>query len=1565
MKKSIQGLLLFSLCFVSTFLFSQEGKIDSLKNLIPYWEKLAADKNFTGPARQEFIDGLTKTYLEHAKDDHYHPADSEVVWVPANGAAKKGSSASTNALQCTNIDFESGNTSGWQQFNGFNPLTNATGCCNLTNLIDQTIMSAGTDPYGGFPTVFPGGGSFSLRLGSTATGGRADRIQQSFFVTPANANFTYRYAVVLNDPGHPANQQPRFIIEIIDTLGNQIPCTVYTISAASNIPGYQTSSLTANGSAVIFKNWTSVAMDLTPNIGQNVTIRFTAYDCGPSGHFAYAYIDGTCTNFQTSVADTTCPNIPFNMCGPIGFGQYIWNGPGVTNATTQCIPVSAPGVYTCQTVLVPGCPGPSFVHTLSVRPNPVLSFTAITNTCSPQYSFTSSSSIATGAIASYTYNFGDGSGTFLQSPIHNYPGPGAYNVKFIAYSDYGCRDSVLQTVIVYPPPTLTFSPPSHCVNTLVNFTNTSNVPPYPGVPAGSVLGYTWNLGNGQSSNLTNPSTTYTLPGVYTITLSAISDQGCITSGTQTLGIFPPPSIDFTANPLCDINGTSFTPITTSSISSGSVTAFFWDFGDTQTSTLQSPNHVYNAPGIYTITHIGVSNHNCSVTVVKVLTISPTPTIGFTTYSLNACAPNFTFTNTSSVSVGSISYTWNFGGANTTNAASPSYTFPGIGNYTVQLIGETPLGCSDTAYSYITIYPFPVVTLSVPASCESAIFTVTTTAVTGSVSSYTWDFGDPASGPANTSTLQSPAHQYPAVGNYTISLTVMSNLNCPATYTQQILVHPNPITTFNFFPTDACTPSYTFANNSGFAANSPPGNLIVQNQWNFVGLATSTVAAPVYNFPGPGIYTVNLTTTSNFNCTSSQSTAITIYPYPQASISVAPVCLNVAANYAQTVAISQNPAPGTVTSYTWNFGDGTLDNNLNPLPHYYLSSGTFPVSFSITSNQGCVTTATTSIVVYPTPILDFNYSNICAGSAITFSNASSIPAGYFISGYRWDFESDGIPNSVQPNPTHSFNPAGIYTVQLFGVSNYACRDSITKTITVYDNPKPAITSSDVCHGLPTVFSATNSLPGVGAQLTSYSWNLGNNIPVQILPNGSHVYSAPGTYTLQLTATNNFSCISTTQSLVTVHQMPFTDFTTTAACLKSANIFTNTSFIGSPDFITKYSWNFGNGVTSGIAKDTAYEFTSPGAHLVTLQSTSNKGCTSAKTITVVVHDNPIAAFSHSLVCAGDNVNFVNLSASADGSIASNQWDFEGDNVFNQNTVTPQFSYPVIGAFPVMLKVTSVYGCSAAVVHTIYSNPKVAGNFTTDVRAGCPELCVKFSNLSSIIKGGYSSSWDFGDGSSQSGFANPNHCYGSGSYDVKLTLVSDSGCKTVVERGGFVTVYPNPVANFQVIPDEIDEDDPTITINDGSSSDVSTIKYYISDGTTYGSSNFTHYIKNLEKKVKPVVVQMVQNKFGCSDTLIRVLDIKPAFALYVPNVFTPNSDGRNDGFQAKGVGISKFAMQIYDRWGHKVWETDSFSDAWDGSVKGVENAGKQDVYTWKAQVLDIMNRQHNLVGHVTLLR
>src|SRR6185312_12529143 len=128
----------------------------------------------------------------------------------------------TPMAACTNIDFEQGSLTGWALSTGFHPLFNPVGCCLTLGGSQAITTGTGLDPFGLFPVVCPGG-NFSLQLGDALTGGHADRMEQTFLVTNANSNYSYKYAVVLEDPGHPVSQQPAFTVEMFDSTGNQIP----------------------------------------------------------------------------------------------------------------------------------------------------------------------------------------------------------------------------------------------------------------------------------------------------------------------------------------------------------------------------------------------------------------------------------------------------------------------------------------------------------------------------------------------------------------------------------------------------------------------------------------------------------------------------------------------------------------------------------------------------------------------------------------------------------------------------------------------------------------------------------------------------------------------------------------------------------------------------------------------------------------------------------------------------------------------------------------------------------------------------------------------------------------------------------------------------------------------------------------------------------------------------------------------------------------------------------------------------------------------------------------------
>jgi len=438
---------------------------------------------------------------------------------------------------------------------------------------------------------------------------------------------------------------------------------------------------------------------------------------------------------------------------------------------------------------------------------------------------------------------------------------------------------------------------------------------------------------------------------------------------------------------------------------------------------------------------------------------------------------------------------------------------------------------------------------------------------------------------------------------------------------------------------------------------------------------------------------------------------------------------------------------------------------------------------------------------------------------------------------------------------------------------------------------------------------------------------------------------------------------------VYELPALAFVNNTACFNSLTSFTNASSISTGSIIV-WRWDFDNDGTwdETVNPQPSFKYPAAGSYVCKLEAESNRNCKSQLSSSILIRPLPTANFTlNTRVCEGDKIPFTNLSTSTDGSITVNLWDFDGDGFTNSIDVDPAFVFTVSGIFNTKLQVTSQYGCNAALTRTVMVHPKAKPLFVSDVRDGCPDLCVNFQDKS-IVPVGYTAKnvWDFGDGSpTVKNATNTAHCYKPGAYDVKLTLTTDSfGCTSSYFYPGFVNVYKNPVAAFVTDPEEIDEDQPIVEVR-STASDAHRTRFYISDGTNYAQNSFTHNFRKLDNKTKPMIVQVVENRAGCADTLYKLMNIKPAYVIYVPNVFTPNGDGLNDTFQAKGVGINKFLMRIFDRWGHVVYTTNDINKPWDGMLKDGEDTAKQDVYVWKAEVTDVFNKTHQLTGIVTVLR
>jgi len=367
-----------------------------------------------------------------------------------------------NRTTCFNADLENSNTDGWSASSGsvatgfdlnlnagwdMGPMNSETG--------NHAIMGPGAGDDGpsgnAFPRVFPEGGQYSIRVGNVATGSGAARIRYSFPVTTDTELFLYHFAAVLEDNGHPADEQPFLSINLI-VDGQEIECGEYFQVAEQGAEGY----LDGPGD-VRYRPWTTISIALSDYIGQNATVEFTTADCSQGGHFGYAYIDAECTPMPTlETTPLNCENPTIDLSAPPGADGYEWTGPGIVGASnTETITVNAPGNYSVTVIPVQG---PSCSYVLSTEVVAEASDVDVQFDIDPpqfclgeSVQFTDQTTVLTGeAITDYNWDFGDGNTSTDENPEHTYASSGVFDVTLTVTTEANCDATLTQQVEVFP-----------------------------------------------------------------------------------------------------------------------------------------------------------------------------------------------------------------------------------------------------------------------------------------------------------------------------------------------------------------------------------------------------------------------------------------------------------------------------------------------------------------------------------------------------------------------------------------------------------------------------------------------------------------------------------------------------------------------------------------------------------------------------------------------------------------------------------------------------------------------------------------------------------------------------------------------------------------------------------------------------------------------------------------------------------------------------------------------------------------------------------------------------------
>ncbi|MEW6469710.1 MAG: PKD domain-containing protein, partial [Bacteroidota bacterium] len=448
---------------------------------------------------------------------------------------------------CVNMDFEQGTLTGWFCTYG-TAVLGCTACpCpapyyNMTGIGAQatrhTIMTAGTDPCGGFSVI--GQGTRSLKLGNNSTGAQAEAVSQTFMVSLANASFTYRYAVVFEDPGHTADYQPFFRARLKDQNGNLIQCSQFCVSAASNLQGF-VNSTTCTG--VKYKPWTTVNVDLSAYVGQYVTIEFENGDCAAGGHYGYSYVDCSCApSLIQANNDSICIGQCFTLNAPTGYASYSWS-PGNNTTTAYTVCPTTTTVYTLTLTAFNGCTTQAF-DTIAVFPYPVAGFTYSTPACNQPITFTNTSTITPSSPMTYAWAFTGGSpssSTAQNPPPVTWSTPGTYTVTLTAWSPGGCSNTYTQTITIPScTGTVTVTGGTICSGSCLPLTATAT-------SVNTPITYSWspNVGSTSAVNVCPTATT-----VYTVV--ATDAMGLTSTDTAIVTVIPPINITLTpTNILCN------------------------------------------------------------------------------------------------------------------------------------------------------------------------------------------------------------------------------------------------------------------------------------------------------------------------------------------------------------------------------------------------------------------------------------------------------------------------------------------------------------------------------------------------------------------------------------------------------------------------------------------------------------------------------------------------------------------------------------------------------------------------------------------------------------------------------------------------------------------------------------------------------------------------------------------------------------------------------------------------------------------------------------------------------
>ncbi len=1016
--------------------------------------------------------------------------------------------------------------------------------------------------------------------------------------------------------------------------------------------------------------------------------------------------------------------------------------------------------------------------------------------------------------------------------------------------------------------------------------------------------YLWTGPLGYTASVPNPAipnATTLMSGAYNLSVTSI--PGCTSTAVSIVNVFPVPNPTVSSNaPIC----TNFNL----NLSSGGGVNYSWAGPNGFVSAVQNPSIPGATPvnsGIYTVTASflnGCANTNTTAVVIYTL---PAPSI-ITNSNVCIGRPLNLSGN------GGVTYQWvgpNGFSSNQQNTGIPAVSLASNGVYTLTVTSGN--NCQAQATFTLAALLNPTVSATGTTVCYGAPATLTA----NGLGFYTW------LGPNNYSvsplvpTTSISVVDNLSAGVYTVILiSALNSCSANATTTLGVLPLPVPVAS----GTNVCLNSpatltvtggvnYDWAGPAGYIANG------------------TNAFIPAANPLTTGVYTAIVTAANT--CTSVTTTTLGTIPLPTVSATGTVICLN------EPFTLMSSGAQ----TYTWT-GPSSYSavgaNAFIPIVSN-LSAGNYTV-FAIAANS-CTGTATAAVTTMSLPVITTTGSTVCYKEPAVLKAAGGLTN---TTGYTWTGPGGYISyaqNAIIPSAV-SVAPQ-VYTV--VGTAPNSCTNVTTANLATLPLPTVSATGTTICFGEPFLLQASGA--------NSYTWSGPNSVNTS----GSATHLIPTVNALssgvyQITGMDIYGCKSTGTTMVNTMPLPVITATGCSVCIfQSATLCANGGIPGG------YSWT-GPGNYTSTAQNAFIPIANSVAPLTfTVVGTGPNTCTNYAVTSLKTYPLPLPSYNATAtVCLGKYVTLQGLGAQT--------YTWTGPRHFisrNQEVSFPTYSISQSGQY--ILSVTDSLGCKNFTTATVKVNPLPEGYLVSDNTTNyCVPFCSVFGFKRTTPSPIVTTNWSFyNDTTAGETFT---FCASQAAVNKVTGIVTDAqGCSDAITFT-FVS-NPKPSAEFVYSPSKpVENVDEVILTNLSQGENITNYSWFFADSNKeFSTETNTSYV--FDDKGEYYLGMIVTNKWGCQDSAYRTILVESDVKLYVPSAFTPNNDGLNETFQPKGRGIVKYQFEIYTRWGQKIFSTTNFDEGWDGKIAGEKCAN--DIYVWKIFATDVRKQNHDLTGHVTLIR